>query len=496
MTITKNAIANYVGKFYVIFIGIVILPLYMSYLGDEAYGLVGLFTVVQSWMQLLNMGLSPTLGREAAKAKVLQSGFNKFYKILVSYELIFLVITLVVSLAGISLYDWLATSWLNIEKINTDVVGTCIALIFISAVVRFQTSLYRSGIMGLEHQIYVNKVDVFVVSLRFIGGLFLVAIITSDIIYFFVYQLVIACVELVVFRTKLFCLVPTKEKSNYKFYRANVSSTLPFAMGVAYTASIWVLVTQVDKAILSSVLTLSEFGYYTLVALIVGGILQLSQPLAEALRPRLTALAEQGAEEELYRLYLFGTQLVAAITLSASFVIAFNSKALVFMWTGNETAASWAEEVLFWFALGNGLLAVGTFQYYLQFAYGKLKLHVLGSTISACIQIPVIAYAAIHYGAIGAAKAWFGVRLIFFLCWTPIVHSKFRQGFHKIWLLKGVLLVSVLPFLIVLFSSPLVASFVARIDQLFLIAVIIFVSLFFSLVAISQVRSKLKSWFF
>jgi len=187
---------------------------------------------------------------------------------------------------------------------------------------------------------------------------------------------------------------------------------------------------------------------------------------------------------------------VAAITLSVSFVIAFNSKVLVLMWTGNETAASWAEEVLFWFALGNGLLAVGAFQYYLQFAYGKLKLHVLGSTISACIQIPVIAYAAIHYGAIGAAKAWFGVRLIFFLCWTPIVHSKFRQGFHKIWLLKGVLLVSVLPFLIVLFSSPLVASFVARIDQLFLIAVIIFVSLFFSLVAISQVRSKLKSWFF
>lgn len=62
----KNIIANYFGQFYIIIIGIVMVPFYLKYLGAEAYGLVGFFALMQSWMMLLDMGISPTLGREVA----------------------------------------------------------------------------------------------------------------------------------------------------------------------------------------------------------------------------------------------------------------------------------------------------------------------------------------------------------------------------------------------------------------------------------------------
>ena len=65
----KNIVANYIGQFYNIIIGIVMVPFYLEYLGAEAYGLVGFFALVQSWMALLDMGLSPTLSREVAKIK-------------------------------------------------------------------------------------------------------------------------------------------------------------------------------------------------------------------------------------------------------------------------------------------------------------------------------------------------------------------------------------------------------------------------------------------
>ena len=438
MSIKTNTIANYIGRIYVIVTGIVVLPLYMKYLGDEAYGLVGLFTIVQSWLQLLNMGLAPTLGREAARARVSESGFSGFYRILVSYELIFLSLVSLMVFTVLFASDWFSSVWLNVENLPVEDVDLAVILMLFAAAVRFQGGLYRSGIMGLEHQVFVNVLDVIFVSLRFLGGLFLVAVISNDVVHYFVYQLSLSILEILIFRTKQFSIVPLKSKSSYWFYWGDVKPTLPFAMGIAYTAGVWVLITQVDKALLSGVLTLKEFGYYSLVALVVGGILQISHPLSEAIRPRLTALAESGCAQELHALYLLGSQIVSAICCSAAFVIAFNAKVLIFLWTGNEDAAVWSEDVLFWFSLGNGILAVATFQYYLQFAYGKLKLHVFGSTLAACVQIPIIAYAAFNYGALGAAKAWFGVRLFFFLFWVPVVHRAFAKGLHMQWLVRAI----------------------------------------------------------
>ena len=65
-SLKKNTIANYVGQIYISFIGIIILPFYLKYLGASAFGLVGFFAVFQTWLRLLDVGLTPTLAREVA----------------------------------------------------------------------------------------------------------------------------------------------------------------------------------------------------------------------------------------------------------------------------------------------------------------------------------------------------------------------------------------------------------------------------------------------
>ena len=49
--------------------GIVFVPTYINYLGMEAYGLIGVFAILQAWMALLDMGMTPTLNREMARYK-------------------------------------------------------------------------------------------------------------------------------------------------------------------------------------------------------------------------------------------------------------------------------------------------------------------------------------------------------------------------------------------------------------------------------------------
>src|SRR5262249_61763233 len=48
-------------------IGVAFAPLYIKYLGVEAYGLIGIFAVLQAWLTLLDMGMTPTLNREVAR---------------------------------------------------------------------------------------------------------------------------------------------------------------------------------------------------------------------------------------------------------------------------------------------------------------------------------------------------------------------------------------------------------------------------------------------
>ncbi|MEN8219712.1 MAG: hypothetical protein ABFS56_25850 [Pseudomonadota bacterium] len=152
----------------------------------------------------------------------------------------------------------------------------------------------------------------------------------------------------------------------------------------------------------------------------------------------MSYLLSQGKEKNMLMLYRKSTQLMAVIMLPLTGMVAVFSTELLFAWTGDRKAAEWAGPILFWFALGNGILAIAAFQYYLQFAHGKLKMHVIYNSISASIQIPVMIYVAFEYGAMGVAMAWFFLRLISFIIWTPIVHHKFAPGIHWSWLFKDV----------------------------------------------------------
>ena len=67
MSLKRNIIANYFGQGWAAVMGLAFVPLYIEYLGMEAYGLIGLFSVLQAWLAMLDMGMTPTLNREMAR---------------------------------------------------------------------------------------------------------------------------------------------------------------------------------------------------------------------------------------------------------------------------------------------------------------------------------------------------------------------------------------------------------------------------------------------
>jgi len=441
VSIKRNSIANYIGQSYSILIAIVITPLYLQYLGAEAYGLVGFFALMQAWLNLLDLGLSPTLGRQVAYARGRKRGFEFFKRLLKSFELIFIVLALVIIGSIYLSSEWVAQVWIKADTLDLSILMYCIGLMGVMFGLRWFAGLYRSGINGMEDQVWLSAANIILISFKFVGALILLAFITQDVRHFFEYQLVIGVFELLLFMWRFYHQLPVTEHepSFIAFDWQAIKSVAPFALGIAYTAGIWILITQTDKLILSGILSLAEFGYFSLVALVAGGITALSGPISQAIMPRMTLLLSLGKQDEMLNIYRQASQVVAVITLSVALAVGLYAEPLIYAWTGDNEAALWGSKILIWFALGNGVLALSAFQYYLQSAFGRLRLHVIGSTIAALIQVPVIYYAAVNYGAEGAGIAWFSFRLVWFLCWTPIVHRQFVPGFHLGWMLKDIL---------------------------------------------------------
>jgi O-antigen/teichoic acid export membrane protein len=437
ISMKKNAIANYIGQLYIIAIGIFMLPFYLKYLGVEAYGLVGFFTMIMSWMVLLDLGLSPTLARESSKLKDKPNGILELKKTTLSIETFFIFISILFFIAMFFGSSWISTHWLDAKELSYKTIESSIKIMAFVIVLRWFVGLYQGSVIGFEHHIWLNIYKIIFATLKFLGGFLLIFYISNNIINFFYFQLGVAIFEFLIIKIKIDGYMKVSQKVLPSFVR--LKQIAPFALSIAYTSCIWVFITQLDKLMLSHYLTLKEYGFFTLVVVVSNAILQLFQPIGQVVLPRMTSLLSNGKENEMITLYHKATQIVSIIIFAISGMIAVFSYELLYAWTGDIEASKWASPILFWYALGNAAISLLSFQYYMQYAHGNLKYHVKGNTYFGLIQILIIVFAVHFYGANGAGIAWFGLQTFFLLWWPGFIHGKFASGIHKDWIFKDIM---------------------------------------------------------
>lgn len=435
LSVIRNTSLNYLGQAYALLVGILILPFYLKHLGAEAYGLIGFFAVLQAWLQLLDAGMSPALVRQVAHYRGqgdLSAAPGPAGRLLRSFELLLLPITLATCVAIYLSSGWIAETWLQTRELSTGTIMQCISLMGLMVGLRLYATLYKSGLQGVELHGWLNATNVLIATLRYFGGLFLVAYVSQDPLDFFLFQTAVALVETLAFASKAYVQLASPRLLTGIDWRV-VKPVLPFAGGMFFTSLLWIVLTQLDKVLLSKVLLLKEYGYFSLVALITTGIMTLTNPLVQTLLPRMTMLVAEGRISEMERLYLNATRFVCSVLFPMAAVIAWHGQALIFAWTGDAAAAQWSERMLFWYVPGSALMAVGAFQFYLQYAYGQLRLHIWYSVVSTAVSVPIVIYTALAHGAYGAALAWFFLRLATFVIWPPVVHRSFAPGLQGVW---------------------------------------------------------------
>lgn len=438
MSLRRNILANYLGQAYMTAVSVVMVPLYLRYLGAEAYGLVAFFALLQGLFQLLDLGLSPTLGREVTRFRGGALRDDSLWAFFRAIEGLFWLIAAVAILCSVAFSGAAARSWLKVETLDLGVVALSVALMGITVALRWVGGIYRSVVWGFEKQVWLNVFGVSVATARFVTIIPVFVYVGTSPVIFFAYQLTVSLAELGILAAKCYRTLPSRP-GRVPWSVEPLRRVLRFALTIAFTSSVWVLVTQLDKLVLSRLLPLDQFGYFALAVMVAGVINLFGTPVSQALLPRLSRLAADGDNAGFLTLYRRATQWVCFVTVPLALGLACFAEPALWIWTGDRAVAAQVTPILALYALGNAMLAVASFQYYLQYAKGDLRLHLAGNVAFVVLLVPMVVWAASRFGGVGAGWVWFGQCTFFAIAWTWLVHRRLLPGIHWHWFRRDVL---------------------------------------------------------
>ena len=496
MSLKKNILANYASQIYVTLIGIVMVPFYVKYMGAEAYGLVGFFAMLQAWFQLLDMGLTLTMAREAARYNGGATDALSLHRLLRAMEGVFVGVAILGGAAMIAGAGAIAGSWLKVQQLPLMEVQHAIMLMAVIVALRWVSGLYRGVISGFERLVWLSGFNIAIATARFVLVIPFFNYVGASPTDFFIYQLGLAVIEVVVLVTQTYRLLPkiaTTQRMPWQW--TPLRGVLKFSLSIAFASLVGVLVMQADKLVLSKLLPLTDYAYFTLAVLMAGGVMVISGPISGALLPRMTKLAFEGDDAGLMQLYRSATQLVVVVAVPAALVLAFFPDQVLWAWTGDAVLVSKAAPVLTLYAIGSGIFVIGAFPYYLQYAKGDLKLHMIGNSLFLLMFVPSLIWATWRFGMTGAGWMWLASNLTYFMFWVPVVHRRFAPGLHWPWLLRDVIFTSS-PVIFLAWLAQYITSWpVGRVAIGFQLCVLCALLLGISSLSSSKIRAVLANRF-
>lgn len=423
MTILKrNLIANFAGSGWSALLGLAVLPLCLRLMGVEAYGLVGVFATLLSLLTPLEAGLGTALSRDLAGA-VGRGADETNAQVLRTLEIIHWSFAAICGCLVWILAPLIAHHWVKPHALTPASVEVAILIMGLVIVVQWPASLYSGGMIGLQKQVELNVINAVMGTVRSVGSVLVLLFVSPTVVAYFVFQILASALQ--TGTTAIVLWRHIGERPQRPYFRRHILIRLrPFLVGMSGTSVVLLLVTQLDKAILSRMLPLAMFGYYTLAWSAASNLLRLVTPVQQAFFPQLAGAVARVDEVRLAVLYHRMTQILVVLTAPlALLVVAFSREALQ-VWTGDAVTAARTAPVLMLLMFGTLLNALMYPSYTAQVANGWTRLLFTFSLCAALLLAPALVVLAARYGTTGAATVWPALNLSFVIIMVPLMHRR------------------------------------------------------------------------
>lgn len=493
ISIRLNLAASAAGQFYSALVGILMLPVFYSeqWLGPVSVGVVGFYTLVMFWFGLLDLGLTPTLHRETTRFLAAKSTADHYFSLIMPMLFFFIVIALLSGWLFVSQAPHIADRWLINNGLQHDVLTEVLQYIGLILLMRLLSGVLRGLVGGAECILWLNLTNCLLMTIRFVLVLPLMYWFGISLLTFFIVQLFAAFVELTLLGYKSVKILRPVYRA-WSFSWEPIRQSLPFSTSAALLSLLGVMLTQLDKLLLSGMLPLSEYAEVTLAVSLSSGILLIGTVFGSVLQPRLTAVYSKDNFASWAPLYRSATQWITVLVASAVMVIVFAHPQVLLAWTGQLLSHSLLTQLLPWYAIGCALMVVNGIAYYLQFAAGQLRLHLTSQCLVVLIWALYLYVGLDVWGPVGAAIAWCGIQLVLLLIYVYKVHQSYLPGQHWFWLIQDISLIAVPVALFNYLVSMYITTPSSRFTAIMQVCGLIICSIVIAIFSSSDLRRRLK----
>ena len=430
--IKKNIAANLAGNIWQSLLSLAFIPLYIKFLGAESYGLIGIFAAFQAMFGLLDMGISSTLNRELARLAPLKGSEQEMRNTVRSLEIIYWTVALLIGVSIIAMSPIIANHWVKANRLSPQTIEQAFRIMGIAMALQWPASFYAGGLMGLQKQILANAAGIIINTFRSGGVVLILWLFSPTVQAFFLWQLVSSAINTGFLAFFLWHYLPhTGNKA--VFEKQIVKNVWKFATGITGISLLARIPRLLDKFILSKLISLEMFGYYTLAGTIAMSLYRFIIPVNSAIFPKITQLVSLNDQEGVKELYHKSCQFMSVLILPITVIIAMFSYELLLLWTKNPVTAEKTYLLASVLICGTALNGLVNIPYKLYQAHGRTKLILVVNSIAIILLTPLIVHMVRRYGALGCAVTWVILNAVYSLFFIHFMHKQILPSEKRSW---------------------------------------------------------------
>jgi O-antigen/teichoic acid export membrane protein len=421
-----NVFANLAGTAWASLLAIALVPLYLRYLGIEAYALVGIFTVLQTSLVLFDLGLGLTVTRGLARLSAQQGTVESQRDLLRTVEVVYLTISVLLAMTMWFAAEPIALYWIRPAQLSVGTVITAVRWMGVANALYFAAALYRAALLGLDRQVRMNAVTIISGTVRSFGALAVVALVSPTITAFLTWQTISVLGLTLTFGVLAWRAI--RAPASPRFRPELLRREWRYAAKVSMSLILNIVIVNADKVFLSALQPLATFGFYALASTVAGTPWMVTIPMNTAVFPRFTQLIESGREEALAALYHTTAQAMAVMVLPGTALVICFSRGILQLWTHDPIVAANASLLASLLICGSACIGLSSLAGYLAAAGGRPQVMTRTNIAAAMVILPAMALVVPRFGATGAALVWIGVSLFHLFGAVPMAHRHFLRG--------------------------------------------------------------------
>lgn len=430
-SLRKNILANFLGKGWTSVLALVLTPVYLHFIGVESYGLVGFYTTLQLTLNALDLGLSMVVSREFARLQASAAQPSESRNLLRSCEWLYWPAGALIAVSIAVGSGPISQSWLKGAVGAPGEVAHAVVLMGLSIGMQWPALLYAGVLSGLQRQVPLNGILATANTIRWAGAALALWLVSPSVEVFLWCQIGASLVQTLGLAAAAWWFMPHGPAA--RFDADWVRRLWRFVVGVAGVTVMGAVLSQLDKILLSTLLPLEQFGYYTLAVMVASVLTLLATPVFAAVYPRLSEVAARSDEHGMAQTYHRASQLVSAVVLPSALALVLFSGEILLVWTGKPAIAAAAGPLLAVYACGSAINALLSIPYAAQLAMGITRLALLTNAVALLLLGPGIVALTHWLGALGGALAWLILNVGYLTIPIPVMHRLILRGELAAW---------------------------------------------------------------